>query len=398
MKITDVRTTVFRYRSNVVTDWEGHSHPAHYIGKGWVWMTQSLTEIVTDEGVNGLCLGGKPRLNEALKRILVGGNPLDREKVWQRLHYMKHVVKEQRDVCVIDNALWDFAGKLTNLPVSKLLGGFREKILAYGSTMCGEIEKPCGLSSPEEFADFAEALKKRGYKALKLHTFEPGMLWKDVYHYGKADRYVKMDVEACKAVRERVGSEMVLMLDACHNYNLEQALWVGRELERLNFFWYEEPMLEHHTHAYVKLCQQLTIPVCSPETLTRLGPKARAEWIIRGASDMSRVSCLDVGGITAAKKTADLCDCFGVRCTMHGSSHGDLQVLGAIWNCDYAERGLLHPTIDFERRCEEPGTTPYLKESPDPMDRDGFVHIPQKQGLGLELDWDFIEENTVKTK
>ena len=378
LKIIDIETIIFKYKSQIGSDIAGHAHPSEEHDD-----YQSLTRIVTDEGVDGFCFGGNKKINDRIiKPALIGKNPMDREKIWQYLYrdlQGSRGLISDRQLAVIDMALWDFAGRYLNMPVYKLLGGYREKVKAYASTMVGdEIEG--GLNSPEAYADFAEKLVKQGYKAIKLHTWFPPIEWAP---------NPEMDIAACRAVREAVGEDIALMLDCYHSYNREEALYIGRELEKLGFYWFEEPMDEHNISAYVWLAENLEIPILGPETLegkiwTRL------DWILSGAADMIRGGVMDVGGITPLMKIVHLCEAFGVRLELHGAHPGNLQVLGAMGiPGEYVERGMLHPLLDYE------SSTPWLKEKIDPMDGDGYVRISQKPGLGMEIDWKFIEENRV---
>jgi len=377
MKIVDVGTEVFRYKSNVAHDLEGHTHPGPERDA-----TQTLVKIVTDEGAEGYCFGGDKQVVEQLvKPGLVGEDPFHREKIWQWLKQRQRLSRllSDRVVATVDMALWDLAGRYLNQPVYKLLGGYRDKVPAYASTMCGD-EVEGGLNTPEAYADFAERCKKQGYTAFKLHTWMPPVSW-------APDS--KRDVAACRAVRERVGDDMDLMLDCWHHFNREDALYIGRELERLNFHWFEEPMDEHNTSSYVWLTNQLDIPVLGPETAEGK-MYTRAEWIVRGASDISRGGVSDLGGITPLMKTVHLCESFGVRLEVHGGGAGNLQVLGAMGiPGEYYERGLLHPFLDYEKPA------PWLKEIVDPMDEQGYVHIPQRPGLGLDIDFDYIKDKNL---
>lgn len=145
----------------------------------------------------------------------------------------------------MESALWDLQGRFLNMPVHKLLGGFREKVPAYGSTICGD-ELEGGLSMPEEYGQFAEKLVARGYKAIKLNTWMPPVSFAPS---------LQMDVKACAAVREAVGPDVCLMLDGYHWYNRNDALYIGRELQKLNFTWFEEPM-EEQCMAVLQLAHQ----------------------------------------------------------------------------------------------------------------------------------------------
>src|SRR5207237_10078578 len=129
-----------------------------------------------------------------------------------------------RALSLVDQARWGWAGRKLGLPVHKLIGGYRDKVKAYGSTMCGD-EQSGGLSTPDEFARFAEQLVKRGYKGIKLHTWMPPIA-------GAPD--AKRDIAACAAVREAVGPDIALMLDGYHWYSRTEALSIGRQLERLD--------------------------------------------------------------------------------------------------------------------------------------------------------------------
>ena len=376
MKVTSVEATRFRYRSRTVRDEEGHTHPGPEHDA-----IQTLTTVKTDEGVEGHCFGGSVDLAALATRILRGEHPLDRERIWQRLRQnqrSERVLLDDRNLGVIDQALWDFAGQLTHLPVYRLIGGYREKVLAYASTMCGD-DIPGGLDTPEAYARFALACKERGYKALKLHTW--------MWPLGPNARH---DVAACAAVREAVGPDMHLMLDCHHDYSREDALYIGRELEKLGFHWLEEPMPEHSVSSYVWLTEQLDIPVVGPETAEGK-MYTRAEWIVRGASDISRGGVSDVGGITPLLKIAHLCESFGVAMEVHGGGAGNLHVLCAMGiPGEYYERGLLHPMLDYEAQ------TPWLRGIVDPLDGEGYVRVSDRPGLGYDIDWDYIRDHAVE--
>ncbi len=375
MKITDVKIERFRYRTKSTSDSEGHQHPGQEHDA-----TQTLVTIITEEGFQGYCFGGQTDIIMRLFRpMLLGEDPLYRERIWQKLaERTQRAAGADRALAAIDMALWDLAGRMLNLPVYKLLGAYRDKVLAYASTMCGD-EMEGGLNTPEAYADFAEKCRERGYKALKLHTWMPPM---------KGAPDPKRDVAACRAVRERVGPDMALMLDSYHNYTREESLFLGRELEKLNFTWLEEPMNEYSISSYVWLTEQLDIPVLGPETaIGRV--QTRAEWIMNKAADIIRAGVGDVGGITPVMKAASLAESFGLSIEIHGGGPGNLQALGAISNGKYYERGLLHPFIDYEV------PPPYLNSICDRMDEEGCVHLPQESGLGLDINFDYIEANRI---
>jgi L-alanine-DL-glutamate epimerase-like enolase superfamily enzyme len=277
----------------------------------------------------------------------------------------------------VDAALHDLIGRTLNQPVWQLLGGYRNKIPAYGSTMCGD-ELAGGLSTPEEYAAFALQLVDKGYKAIKLHTWMPPV------------RFAPdpgMDIKACTAVRKAVGPDVALMLDGYHEYSRTDALRIGRALEELDFTWFEEMMNEQSTASYTWLAQQLRIPLLGPESLSGKH-YARADWVKAGASDILRAGVNGCGGIGPTMKVAHLAESFGMQCEIHGNGAPNLAVCGAIRNSRWYERGLLHPFLDYD------DVPAYLHASIDPMDSDGMIAMPSGPGLGEQINFDYIARHT----
>ena len=346
---------------------------------------QTITRIATEDGVEGYMIGGDKAANEhVVKPLILGENALDREKLWHwmdQISTLRHSITE-RDMSVVDCALWDLYGRTVGLPVHKLLGGCRDKVKAYASSFDH-------LGAPAVYADHARACVNKGYKAYKVHAF---VGW-DPHKWQPAPLlpgFPKEDVDVCRAVREAVGKDIALMLDPFASYTLEEALWVGRELEKLDFYWLEHPMIETRTEAYRRLTRELNIVVLAPEHIPG-GVFTRAEWLRQGASDIMRIDH-NYGGITGCYKLAIVCQSFGIKCEMHGGGWANIQILGAMpeATCEYYERGLLHPDVDYET------PPPYLKTICDPMDDDGNVILPQGPGLGMEFDWDYIDDNRLE--
>jgi L-alanine-DL-glutamate epimerase-like enolase superfamily enzyme len=309
----------------------------------------------------------------------VGHDPFDRERLWQELAHWQRGSTGQlsdRTLAIVEMALWDLAGRKLRLPVYKLIGAYRDRVPAYGSTMCGD-EMKGGLATPEDYARYAEWLLGRGYKAIKLHT------WMKPVSFAPDPR---MDVKACAAVREAVGPDIPLMLDAYHGYSRSDALWLGRELQRLGYYWYEEPMNEASMSSYAWLAANLDIPVIGPESMEGKF-HTRAEWIKAGACDLSRTGVHDVGGIGPSLKIIHLAEAFGMDCEVHGSGAGNLTLTAVQKNGRWYERGLLHPFLDYDAVPE------YLNARPDTMDADGFVHLSQQPGLGDDINFDYINSN-----
>jgi len=384
VKITAVETVNFRTCDTVQYSRWGYQYD--FFGPKYP-ASSCLTRVKTDEGIEGVCLGGDKAIADRwIAPLLIGEDPLDREKLWQWMYSLTRWRVSERMIGVIDMALWDLAGKCFKVPVHKLLGGFRGRVKAYASS-------GPNMGTPEEYADHAEMCMKQGYKAYKIHAY---IFYDPVRNRPCSDveTFPKQDIEVCKAVRERVGEDMILMYDpwtvgSGGGYNLEEAVWVGRELEKLNFYWFEQPLLEDRIEPYVRLCNELKIPVLAPE-MSMGSFFTRAEWLTRHAADMLRME-VSMGGITAVKKCMDLCEAFGVRCELHGGGFGHLQILGATSPklSEWYERGLLGPRYDYEI------PRPPLRMICDPMDEDGNVIIPRGPGLGMEIDWDYVEKNRI---
>ncbi|MFP6679376.1 MAG: enolase C-terminal domain-like protein, partial [Dehalococcoidia bacterium] len=326
----------------------------------------------------------RPHLMENyIKKVFMGEDPMDREKLWINLAKWQRGSANNltdRTIAVAELALWDLVGRALNTPVWKLLGGYRDKVLAYGSTMCGD-EMDGGLATPEDYGRYAEWMVERGYKAIKLHTWMPPVAWAPS---------VKMDIKACAAVREAVGPDFPLMLDANHWYSRIDALELGKGIQALNYYWYEEPMDEHSTESYRWLAEQLEIPIIGPEYAYGKF-HTRAEWIMSKACDISRVGVHDVGGIGPSMKVAHLAESFNMDCEIHGGGSGNLAVIGGISNTHWYERGLLHPFIDYD---EVPA---HLNSIVDPMDGDGYVPMPTLPGLGEDINFEYISGHTIST-
>lgn len=330
-----------------------------------------LVTIVTDDGIEGNAFGNAgialAQYLVKLRPLLLGQNPLYREEIWQRLWQQNRVLFLPQTVLgVIDVALWDIGGKVANLPIYKMLGAYRDKVKAYASS----TQRP----TPESYAQEALDFKARGFTAYKIHT--PGIPAKDL--------------EICRAVREAVGDDMVLMLDVVAHYDRHQALEVGKEIEKLNFYWYEEPIADFDLDGLIALSHDLNIPVAGLEVYpgNLIGIK---DYLARGAIDIVRSDAQLTGGITQLKKVASLAEAFGKKCEVHTSYNplmnaANLHVTCAIQNCEFYEWWVPEKLIwDFG-----------MKESLT-VDKEGYIHVPQGPGLGLEIDWDYIKSHNIAT-
>lgn len=381
MKITDVIVTKFVHKTRKHQDSHGHSHPGPEKDA-----TQAMLTVRADDGSEGYAFQSPDALRPGIvdkyfRPMLIGEDPMARERLWQRIEHQQrgsggHLA--DRSIGAVDQALWDLAGRALGLPMHRLIGTYRNKILAYGSIMCGD-ELEGGLSTPEDYGRFAKTLVARGYKAIKLHTWMPP---------AKGAPNVKLDIAACAAVRDAVGPDIALMLDGYHWYSRSNALKIGKALEELDFLWFEEPMDETSMSSYRWLSQNLSIPVIGPESAPGKH-HTRAEWIRNDASDIMRCGVLNAGGITPMIKVAHLAESHGLDCELHGNGAANLSLCMTVPNCTYYERGLLHPFLDYEVPAL------YLNTICDPMDEEGYVHAPDIPGIGDDINFDYIRDHQV---
>ncbi len=344
-----------------------------------------LVRIFTDDGLEGnfliedhsLAMG----LIKPLKRMLIGIDPLDKEKFFGHYppthrrglgtgtYWSWPTFNGDIFLCVIDVCMWDIIGKYFKMPIYRLLGACREKVLAYASTH--------HLKSVKEYLDTAEKCLEEGFKAIKIHT--PSTL-------GFGDW--KHDIEVCRAVRDLVGDDVKLLLDPYVAYDRRTALKVGREIQRLDFCAYEDPLPTSDIDGYVELCRELDVNIWCGEFLQSL--YQYSEYIRRGATDAVRCSMENVGGVTPLMKVAHLAEAFGLNCEPH--SWGGQFTQAAHLHCELA----MHNN-EFVELTVPQGSydLPVINEEIR-VGKDGYVRALKGPGLGLTIDEDALNKATVK--
>ncbi|KNE26215.1 enolase C-terminal domain-like protein [Achromobacter spanius] len=365
MKIDNVSLTLFAWDDIPPTSYAAHT------GKFAGSSKLGLLSIQTDAGVTGHAFLGSayypadldgPNLIKYLKPILMGQDPLDRERLFQAM-WRRSRTTTVRTIGACDVALWDIAGKVAGLPIHQLIGGYRNKIKAYASSMI--------LDSVEEYADEARHYQALNWAAYKIHPPHP---WKE-------------DIRVCEGVRKAVGDDYLLMLDAAWAYQYPEAVRVGRAIEELDYYWYEDPLQDSDIYNYVKLKQQLHIPIMATEAPAAV-LDAYVPWIQQSATDFLRGDVPLKGGITNMLKTAHLAEAFRMNYEIHHGGNSlnnvaQLHVAMALKNTEFFE--VLLPG----------GAQKYgLIEDIEP-DAEGYVHAPTGPGLGAKIDFDLVERKRV---
>ena len=280
------------------------------------------------------------------------------------------VMEMDYHAAIIDVCLWDILGKAVNRPIYKLLGGTKDKMLAYASSL--------HLASIEDFAPQAAQAKAEGFKGYKIH---PGGGQHPTG--GSIPAYVG-HIEEIREVRKAVGEEFTLLFDPVQRYNVFEALKVGRALEEYGYVSFEDPIPETDIEGLIELRQKLSVPIEVGEFL--YGIQAYAEYIRRGALDIVRLISDNVGGISGSFRVGQLADAFGMPCTPHNWGNGfDLavhfQLELALPNCFWFE--MPYPQTLTDRA--------YLKDQ-FRIDKDGYVQAPTAPGLGCVFDRDALDK------
>ena len=233
-------------------------------------------------------------LQESIAPVVLGRDPHDREAIFQELWVID---RHEAFFPVflpgpVDVALWDLCAKEANLPLYKYIGAYRDKLPVYASSNF--------LPTVQDYVNEALYYKSKGIKGYKAHPAGP----------------VEFDMKVHAAVREAVGDDFILMTDPVGDYTLDEAIRVGRQLEKLNYKWFEEPFRDFELYKYSELCRALDIPIAATET-TRGCHWGVAQVIAQRAADIVRA---DVAGRTASQerlKIAHLAEAFGLNCEIH---------------------------------------------------------------------------------
>lgn len=370
MKITDVTTRLIGVDA---TAWYSEAgRPEGALG-AWKY---PLTCVSTDEGIDGYATGydthGGGRMiadliHDQYRDLLVAQDPLHSEAIWHRLKRANRHLRNARDAALgmLDVALWDIKGKVADFPIGTLLGLCRTRVPTYAT--CSPLQLP----TPERSFEEAQRAKELGYRGFKLQVWD-----------GPA-----RDIPRLRAAREAVGPDFPLMFDAAGAYGFTEALEVGHVLEELDYRWFEEPIPDRQIWLLRRLAQELTVPVLAAETTT---VDELPEYLRQDAIDMARGDVYIKGGITGLRKALAMCELFGFDLEIHTAATplldvANLHVACAVDNCKYLEHHLGHRLVsDFG-----------LKGPLVPIDGDGYQYLPEGPGLGVEIDWDWVEDHTV---
>jgi galactonate dehydratase len=339
----------------------------------------TLVKIDTDEGISGIGEGTLETKERTVatcvmehERYLRGKDPLQIEKHWQAMYrgtYWRGGPVLNSAISAIEIALWDIAGKYYEAPIYALLGGnCRDKIKCYVGV---------GGNTHEELADNVELAMKDGYSAVKFMA------------YGVDDRMLKAVDEAerrCKAVRDRVGDEVDIMVECHGRPSLQIALNLVERLAKYKPLWIEEPLFPENIDALADLCRHSRVPLATGERLfTKWGFR---ELLAKRAAHIIQPDPIHCGGILETKKIAAMAESHFVQVAPHCpyfqvALAASVQIDAGTPNFLIQEGGRLRGKWLVKKALEV---------------ESGYIKLPTRPGLGVELDTDAIKENPYRSR
>jgi D-galactarolactone cycloisomerase len=333
----------------------------------------AFLEIRTDQGLVGIGPGVDPSLLPAIQARLLGQDPFAMEQHAATLRYCAAGLP-YRGSAGADIALWDLIGKACGQPLYKLWGGGKDRVPAYASMVL--------LSTPEERARLAVQLREEGWQAIKLRIHHATM---------------KEDIATVEQVRTAVGDGMTILVDANQAqssgnwqpgvlWDYRRAVETARALQELGCYWLEEPLPRFAFRDLARLNEQVEMPIAGGEN--NRGIHEFLRMLQEGVYDILQPECMVLGGVTEARKIGVLAEAFGKRVAPH---HGGLNLgtiahlhLVASWGHSlYLE--LIHdpPVGDYRHGFS-------ILQEPPVVDEEGYVSVPQRPGLGVEINPDLV--------
>ena len=358
MKITDISTTLLHYPEGTPIQDATIPTPPNAGGR-----RQLFVHIYTDEGYEGLGMaeatpGTSQVIQDTLKQMLIGENPLDIERLWEQMFWtISGFGRKGVALCAIsavDIGLWDLKGKILGLPLYKLLGAYTDSVPIYGS---GGWTNFTEKKLIEEMKGYIES----GITRVKIEVGK---------NFGKSE---KEDINRVEAVRKAVGDDITIFLDANNGYHKKQAIYMAKEFEQFQVGWLEEPLIPDDIRGMAAVSQATRIPIASGQhEYTKYGFRDLVEG---GGADIVQPDISKVGGVTEWMKVAHLAQAFNLPVAPHALQLVHLHVACAIPNLKVVE----YMNVSLE------GDKVWYTDFPE--QKNGTLSpFPDKPGLGLELD------------
>jgi L-rhamnonate dehydratase len=342
-----------------------------------------FVEVETDEGLKGHATAGYPMasavcefINSEVNSAIVGRDPRDTEAVRKYMFWAlakKYFAGAYACASsLIDVALWDIKGKAAGMPVWRLLGGTRQTVPAY-------ITFGLPRYSTEQLIEVALSLKEKGHTSLKMVVASPSERFDELY--GEAtDDLVNHDAARIHALRDALGDDAEIMIDANKNSTFPQALRLANLVESANLTWYEDPVLQADPKLMRQLRLQTSVPIAGGSTGTADLFHLR-EYLIQDAVDYLQPNVRDIGGFSGGLKAAGLAQAFNVSIQMGGNwPHMNAHLHAGVPNGG---------RVEFHWMGWQMGSILY-DGAPDP--EGNWVTLPDRPGLGYTPKEGIVEE------
>lgn len=336
-----------------------------------------LVQIKTDEGIEGIgegfalgCLESLETItNETLKPHLLGKNPLMIQALWDSMYqntsrYGRRGIT-MAAISAVDIALWDIMGKVTGMPIYKLLGAAVETLEPYASA--GYYMDGKGIKElQEEFWGYLDM----GFRTMKMKV---------------GGTSLKEDIERVKAVRSVIG-DADFGIDANNALDYPTALKMARVCEKEKVLFFEEPMSTDFIQDCIRLAKHTDVPIAGYETnLTRYGMR---DFIVNDAVDIVQVDAIWSGGISEAKRVGELAAAWGKKVIPHFSASMVSLAANLSFGLSLSNTKYMEYTLD-----ENPLRSELCEQSI--VMRNGSVTVFEDPGLGLTLNWKTIDKYRV---
>jgi L-alanine-DL-glutamate epimerase-like enolase superfamily enzyme len=329
-------------------------------GHGAIDAEELMTLTLDADGLRGygyaytIGRGGraiKSLIDDEMTPLLLGRDASDIQGLWnllwQRLLYVGRGGAVSFAIAAVDIALWDLRGTREGKPLYALLGGTARDIPAYGSG----VDLPLPL---EELLAQVEGFMARGFPGVKVKIGRPD---------------AEEDVERVGAVRELIGDDIDLMIDANMSFGVEEALERGKRLAPFGLYWYEEPLIPEDVAGHVRLVQELGVPIAVGESLHSTYEFER--YVDEGAAQILQIDPVTNGGITASARVLQLADQAGLRTSSHYTDELSAHLLCASARPVYLEKH----AFALDRYLQEPQHVV-----------NGHVRPTETPGTGLRFD------------
>src|SRR5579864_9473684 len=346
-----------------------------------------LVEVETDGGITGIGeagLGGGVTANvieKIMAPLLIGQDPLLIEAHWQKMFATTRQFGRRgvvmNAISGIDIALWDIAGKVAKLPLYKLLGGARDRVEAYASGGFYQEGKDADALAGE-----AEGYRSRGFKGMKMKVGRNPSTQTHLRQLIGNAEFCEVDpgedIARVAAVRKALGPQAKLMVDVNCAWSPAFAIEMGRAMEPYQLYWIEEPVATDDIDGSAEVARALATPIAGYET--EIGLHGFRQLIDRGAVDIVQCDIAWSGGFSEGKRIAAYAQAHHKMVAPHAFA-GAVLLVASLHFCAAIANGLVlewdqNPNAIREELLKEP-----LK-----LEKDGTVRVPERPGLGIELD------------